>query len=259
MNRRTDHNEQVLDQFTQQAEGYTKLTTGLRPRGQDEALALLGAGADDIALDVACGSGGLTIPVAGLVKHVTGVDLTPAMIEQGRAIQADLGIANIEWIVADVDPLPFEDACFSLVMCSAAFHHFERPRSVLREMARVCRSGGRIAVRDVAPPPEKMASYDAIEIMRDPSHVHAHSVPELLALADGLYLAEVAVEQYLAADIPLEAVLATSYPTEHSIESIRALVEEDARSGEDRFGLQPCLTDGAMLVSYPMVTIVWRK
>lgn len=253
------HKDQVLDQFTQQAESYARLTASLTPRSQADDLAAFGAQPDDVALDVACGSGNLAIPIAARVRRVTAIDLTPAMIEQGKARQADKGIANIDWMVGDVDPLPFGDASFSLVMCSAAIHHFDRPARVFREMVRVCRPGGRIAVKDFAFPPHKVAAFDAMERLRDPSHVHAPSLGELRALADGLEVGETVVEPYMAGPLPLEAILATSFPTECTLDSIRALFCEDADSGEDRLGLQAHVRDGTLYISYPMTTLVWRK
>jgi len=253
------HRAQILDQFTQQAESYTQLTTSLPPRSQSDDLAAFGAVAEDEVLDVACGSGNLAIPIAPRVRHVTAIDLTPAMIEQGKARQADKGIANIDWIVGDVDPLPFADASFSLVMCSAAIHHFERPAAVFREMARVCRPGGRIAIKDMAFPADKTGAFDAMERMRDPSHVHAHTLSELRALADGLDLREATVEPYATPPLPLEAILATSFPTEFSMDEIRAIFLSDAESGEDRLGLRTHASDGALFISYPMATLVWEK
>jgi len=255
----TNHKDQVLDQFTQQAESYTQLTANLQPHNRPDDLAAFGATPDDIALDVACGSGGLAIPIAARVRAVTGIDLTPAMIEQGRARAAAKDLANIDWVVGDVDPLPFADDSFSLVMCSAAVHHFERPTPVFREMVRVCRPGGRIAIRDLAFAPDKGETFDGMERKRDPSHVRVLSLDELRALADNLDLTELVVAPYRTPPLPLEAILATSFPTECTIDDVRAIFRADAESGEDRLGVQAQAKDGALFISYPMATLVWRK
>jgi ubiquinone/menaquinone biosynthesis C-methylase UbiE len=249
------HEDEVVSQFTQQAEGYAKLVGSMRRR-ENPALAALAPGADDIALDVACGSGSLTLQIAERVRHVTGIDLTPAMIEQARAAQAERGIANIDWRIGTIAALPFADGAFSLVTCSAAFHHLERPQQVLMEMRRVCRPGGRIAVIDVAPPADKAAAFDRLERLRDPSHTHANSPEELHAIGAACGLGDPVTVRYGSA-IPFEAVLATSYPTETSIDHIRALIEADAHGGADGFGLTPELRDGQLYVSYPMMSSVW--
>ena len=253
------HKAQVLDQFTQQAESYTQLTTSLQPHNRPDDLAVFGATPDDIALDVACGSGGLAIPIAARVKEVTAIDLTPAMIEQGKARAVEKGVANIDWVVGDVDPLPFAGDSFSLVMCSAAVHHFERPAQVFREMVRVCRPGGRIAIRDLAFAPDKGGAFDTMERKRDPSHVRVLSLDELRALAETLDLTALSVEPYRTPPLPLEAILATSFPTECTIDDVRAIFRADAESGEDRLGVQAQAKDGALFISYPMATLVWCK
>jgi hypothetical protein len=85
------------------------------------------------------------------------------------------------------------------------------------------------------------------------------SLDELRALAEGLDLAEVAVQPYVTPPLPLESILATSFPTECTIDDIREVFREDADSGEDRLGLQACFSDGALYITYPMATLVWRK
>src|SRR4029077_9768027 len=87
--------------------------------------------------------------VAEVARHVTGLDLTPAMIEQAQARQRSKGLTNLTWLVGDAVPLPFPDASFSVVSTRYSFHHFLDPEAVLAEMVRVCSPGGRVAVIDV--------------------------------------------------------------------------------------------------------------
>ena len=80
----TTHREAILDQFTRQA-----LPFATAPGIQDEtALRLVvefsGAGPDDTMLDVACGPGIVVCAFAKVVKHATGLDLTPAMLDRAR-------------------------------------------------------------------------------------------------------------------------------------------------------------------------------
>src|SRR5688572_27047499 len=99
-------NEIVLDQFTKQAEAYAALVRD-NPSG---TLAAYLDGTrpqpDDRALDVGCGAGGLAVALASICQEVTGVDLTPAMLNQARALQAAKGVANVSWRTADVTALP---------------------------------------------------------------------------------------------------------------------------------------------------------
>ena len=98
--------ELVVDQFTRQAAGFA----AAKPIRDRDALELLlaasGAGADDRTLDVACGPGIVVCHFAAVVKSATGIDLTPAMIAQAKALQREKGLDNIEWHVGDVTALP---------------------------------------------------------------------------------------------------------------------------------------------------------
>src|SRR5207244_7010379 len=137
-----DDRELVVEQFTKQAIPFST-APGIQDR---DALALLvaatRAGADDAVLDVACGPGLVVCAFAAVVRHATGVDLTPAMIERARALQAEKGLENVSWRLGDVLPLPYPDGSFSIVTSRFAFHHFLDPRGVLAEMKRVCAPGG---------------------------------------------------------------------------------------------------------------------
>lgn len=255
-----DQNAQVLDQFSRQAEGYGRLTGAMA--GVDRSAdfrAQVGLAADDVVLDVCCGTGAMTLSLAPYARHVTGLDLTPAMLEQARNSQAQGGCANVEWAEGDAFALPFANGSFDLVVCGAAFHHMIEPRPALSEMVRVCRPGGRIAVRDVTPAADKSAAYDRMERMRDPSHVHALTPAEMAELAAGLPIAPPVLHASVAADLSLDAVLATSFPTTCTIDDIRALFRADAKAGENALGFDARLVDGEVRVSYPQTTAVWVK
>ena|SRR5271157_3748892 len=113
------------------------------------------------ALDVACGPGLLVCALAKMVYHATGIDLTPAMLEQASKTQQEQGLSNISWDQGDGTALPYKDAAFNVVTCRFAFHHFPEPLQVLREMRRVCRAGGRIVVADSAPAAAKADAFNA--------------------------------------------------------------------------------------------------
>jgi ubiquinone/menaquinone biosynthesis C-methylase UbiE len=258
MAERTRHNEAIVDQHTRQAPGYAALTgsmAGQRPKRHE----IIGVRPDDELLDIACGPGALTLELAPHVARATGLDITPAMLDQARAAQARSGIGNVEWVEGDGARLPYPDGAFSLVTCSAAFHHFEHPMEILGEMVRVCRPGGRIVVSDVTPDADKTEAYDRTERMRDPSHRHAHSLGELERLGGGLGLPAPVAHRSMAGPMPYEAVLATSFPEQHSREELLALMREDGESGEDRLGFRARLDDGKVMVSYPMTTVIWPR
>jgi ubiquinone/menaquinone biosynthesis C-methylase UbiE len=252
------HNRRIVDQHNQQAEGYARLSDSLGKGDRSAQLReRIGAGPDDEVLDVACGPGRLSLDLAGHVKSVTGLDLTPGMLDQARAAAGGQG--NVRFVEGDAAAMPFADASFSVVISSAAFHHFEAPDRVLAEMVRVCRPGGRVVVSDVMPAPDKTAAYDRMEKLRDPSHGHAHSAAELRAMGRGLGLGEPAVHASVTGPLPYAAVLATSFPDAVGRDDLLDMMREDAVGGADEHGFSAELRDGEVMVSYPMAQVVWVK
>src|SRR4029453_9168085 len=96
----------------------------------------------DTVLDVACGPGLVVCAFAKVVRHATGIDITPAMLDPAGAYAAERGLTNVPWRQGDVLPLPWPDASFTVVTSRFAFHHFLDPLAVLHEMKRVATPGG---------------------------------------------------------------------------------------------------------------------
>ena len=140
---------------------------------------------EDTALDVACGAGMVACAFATIASHVTGIDITPAMLEQSRLLAQRCGLTNLSWRQGNIETLPFPDNEFSVVVSRYAFHHLLNPDIVLAEMARVCRPGGRILIADGCPPPEKVDAYNHFEKLFDPSHHRALTLEEFLSLING--------------------------------------------------------------------------
>jgi hypothetical protein len=84
-------------------------------------------------------------------------------------------------------------------------------------------------------------------------------VAELAAMGAGLGLAPPRTQTSLAGPMPYAAVLATSFPEDHTREELLATMREDAETGVDSLGFKAQLTDGEVLVSYPVSTMVWTK
>lgn len=107
-----------------------------------EAANLSGA---ETVLDVACGAGNATIPAAKAGANVTGLDLTPELLEAGRAAAAEAGV-EIEWVEGDAEQLPFEDGSFGIVMSVFGSMFAPDHKAAAAEIARVLEPGGRIAI-----------------------------------------------------------------------------------------------------------------
>ena len=102
-------------------------------------------GDGDVVLDVACGNGNATIPAAKTGAKVTGIDLTPALLEAGMAAAKEAGV-EIEWIEGDAQDLPFEDGSFDVVTSVFGCMFAPDQRKAAAEIARVLRPGGRMVV-----------------------------------------------------------------------------------------------------------------
>jgi len=255
-----DHDRQnqlIVEQFTAQAEPFATYA----PHSDEDAMRLVreaaGISAEDDVLDVACGPGLVACDFAGYARRVTGVDITPGMIDQARKLQATKGLANVDWRVSDVSRLPFDDAAFSVVFSRYAFHHLLEPSGVLREMARVCRPGGRVVVADVySRDPEQGAAYDAVEKLRDPSHTKALGLDEFAALYESAGLV-VEAPKFYGLDVKLDDLLQTSDPEPGSDDEVRRIFREDL--GVDRLGVNAREIDGAIWFTFPIAVVVGRK
>jgi ubiquinone/menaquinone biosynthesis C-methylase UbiE len=237
----------ILDQFTRQAVPFSEMHAGDGAIHQ-LLIATAGVGPDDEVLDVACGPGLVACEVAKVARHVTGVDLTPAMIDQARARESSLGLSNLTWVVGDAQPLPFPGATFSRVITRYSFHHFSDTKGVFAEMVRVCKPGGRVTVADVFTTSyEQAEAYDRLEKHRDPSHTHALQLAEMEALFAGLTDVCRAFYKY---PVKVEALLARSFPGPGGADAFRQTVQADV--GLNRIGIDST-SAGGLGFAFPVV------
>jgi ubiquinone/menaquinone biosynthesis C-methylase UbiE len=100
-------------------------------------------------LDVACGIGIPSLSAAEIVApngSVIGIDLAPGMIEIARSRAANRGLKNVEFQEADAESLPFEDRSFDAVLCHLGLIHFTDRGKALKEMWRVLKPIGDLAI-----------------------------------------------------------------------------------------------------------------
>lgn len=100
-------------------------------------------------LDVGCGPGTITVDLARRVApaRVIGIDRASDVLKQARAL-AGAQNTSIEWHVGDVYDLPFPAASFDVIHAHQVLQHLADPVRALKEMRRVLRPGGVVAVRD---------------------------------------------------------------------------------------------------------------
>ncbi|MCE1225523.1 MAG: methyltransferase domain-containing protein [Geobacteraceae bacterium] len=248
------HHERIVEQFTQQAIPFAQLPGHLD--SLNLLLELTRPTAEDTVLDLACGPGLLACAFARQAGQVTGMDLTPAMLEQAAKRQQEQGLTNLVWQLGDVQALPYADDSFSLVITRYSFHHLLDPQQTLAEMIRVCKPGGQVLVADVALPAEKAAAYDYLELLRDPSHTHALTTAEFSALFLNSGLHDCRQASYNV-ELELEAQLRASFPKPGDEERIRQMVTEDI--GINNLGIKARYQDGAVVYSVPISVFVGSK
>ncbi len=103
-----------------------------------------------LVLDVAAGTGNASIPAAEAGGQVTASDLTPELLEAGRARAQEQGV-ELEWVEADAENLPFDDASFDVAFSSIGAMFAPHHQEVADEFARVCRPGGTIGLLSWTP------------------------------------------------------------------------------------------------------------
>jgi SAM-dependent methyltransferase len=196
----------------------------------------------DLVLDVAAGTGHVARRLAPAVRAVVALDATRAMLEQGRPHAP----ANVIFMEGDAAALPFLDGAFDVVVSRFALHHFEDAAGPVREMRRVLRPGGRLALADLV---AETPAQDRLERLRDPSHTRLLTAGELAALAGTDDVETRSVER------PLEPWLAqTGTPPEAAAE-IRAALTAEIDGGATT-GFHPRQVDGELHFVHTMASAI---
>ncbi len=248
------HEKTIIEQFSKQAIPFAKLP------GHHDSIEMLiemsNIDNNSLVLDVACGPGLVACEFAKIASHVTGIDITEKMIAQAKDYQQEKGLFNLSWDVGTVLPLPYEPESFSVVITRYSFHHFLDPQAVLNEMVRVCKPGGKIMVIDVVQTPEKAAAYDHLEKLRDPSHVHALTFPEMASFIDESGISNVRTAQYKV-EGELEQQLRASFPNPDDEEKIREIFKSDLEF--DKIGINIHQHENKIHFAIPITVIVGEK
>jgi ubiquinone/menaquinone biosynthesis C-methylase UbiE len=178
-----DHQKLIRSEFTRQAETMSSAKyftdAGILARIREAAGLTRGLR----ALDVACGPGIVAEALAQDAGEVIACDITPQMLARASQRFSSAGLDHVRCVLGKAEVLPFPDATFDVVFTRSSLHHFPRPAAALREMARVLRKPGRAVIMDTtsSEDAEESALHNALEMLRDPSHVRMLPGSELLA------------------------------------------------------------------------------
>ena len=118
--------------------------------GAEEFISRLALKPGTRLLDVACGSGNVAIAAARIGAVVTGVDIAPNLLEDGRERAKAEGV-TVQFDEGDAEQLPYPDAAFDAVVSMFGAMFAPRPELAAAELVRTCRSGGRIAMANWTP------------------------------------------------------------------------------------------------------------
>ncbi len=178
----TDLHELVRRQFGLNAERYVQSYDHSKGESLDRMVEVVNPVSGWRVLDIATGGGHTALAFAPRVKEVIATDITQEMLSAAEKFITAKGVTNVSFREADACDLPFQAAEFDLVTCRVAPHHFPDCAQFVREMARVLKPGGTVAMIDnVVPEDHETDTYiNDFEKFRDPSHVRALTASEWL-------------------------------------------------------------------------------
>ena len=174
------HDTLVVEQFGPRAAAYVTSADHARGADLDRLSSLASSRRGGRVLDLGCGGGHVSFAVAAFAAEVVAYDLSSEMLAAVSAEAARRGLGAITTRQGSAERLPFPDAHFDLVLTRFSAHHWRDLGAALAEMHRVVAADGLAVVMDTISPdaPEADAFLDAVERLRDPSHVRDYSISE---------------------------------------------------------------------------------
>lgn len=126
-------------------------------------------------LDVGCGNGNLFSFLPDGKYELFGVDFSENMISEAKRN------CNVKaaFSVADAEKLPFDDGMFDIIVCNASFHHYIHPNTVLEEMHRVLKDGGKVLIGDPYVPTGIRGLMNVVLRFSDNGDYHIYGFTEM--------------------------------------------------------------------------------
>lgn len=240
------HHALVVDQYGPRAGTYVSSTVHATGEDLERIEAAVRGCATARVLDLGCGGGHVSYRVAPHVAEVTAVDPVAEMLTAVARTAQERGLANITVQQSSAERLPFADGRFDLVLCRFSAHHWSDFAAGLREAARVLAPQGRaIFVDVVAPEPPLLDTHlQAVELLRDPSHVRNYSVAEWVGALARAGLAVTAITRRRLR-MEFASWTARTHTPELHAQAIRALQEGAPAEVRDHFAVE---ADGSFML-----------
>ncbi|HVJ54969.1 MAG TPA: methyltransferase domain-containing protein [Aliidongia sp.] len=176
------HHSRVASQFGPRAAAY--VASAVHAQGEDlqQLAELVRARPGARLLDLGSGGGHLSYAAAPHASEVVAYDLSAEMLGAVAATASERGIGNIATRQGPVETLPFEAASFDIVATRMSAHHWLDFPAALREARRVLKPDGVAFFIDIVSPGPGLLDthFQAIELLRDPSHVRDYTMAEWL-------------------------------------------------------------------------------
>ena len=173
--------EAVVDaQFGPRAQAYVQSTVHAAGADLDALEALARRLQPARALDIGCGGGHVAYRLAPHAAAVVACDLSAEMLAAVRQAAAARGLTNLATERAPAERLPFGDAAFDFVASRFSAHHWRDLPAGLAEARRVAKAGAAAVFIDAVAPGRPLfdTHLQAVELLRDPSHVRDYAVGE---------------------------------------------------------------------------------
>ncbi|MGH2459547.1 MAG: class I SAM-dependent methyltransferase [Chloroflexota bacterium] len=141
----------------------------------EDVLSHLSIGSGSVVADVGCGPGFFTLPLARLVApggRVYALDVEPSMLDLVTARSIAAGLSGIESVRVESGRLPLDDARADLTLCGLVLHDLTDQPGMARELIRITRPGGQIAVVEWLPGagdsrPNRLRPAEVISLFED--------------------------------------------------------------------------------------------
>ena len=248
-----EHDVLVAQQFGSTAQAYLESA----PHATGEDLPLLAQTVAAIphatVLDLGCGAGHASFAVAPAAAMLTAYDLTAEMLAAVSAEAKARKLGNIVTVQGNAESLPFPDAHFDIVLTRTSAHHWHDVLAALREAKRVLKPGGRMLMIDTAggDTPLSDTHLQAVEILRDPSHIRDYTAQEWLGFFRDAGFTSAVVDRHWPLPIEFSSWIARMRTPPERVAAIHAIWSTAPDEVRRSFAVQP---DGSFTLQKILIT-----